>query len=232
MESSTSSIPLQISADGIVTTRESSQIPTQPNLQTFIQNVAALKNTPIGRVVPTTVSDSTGNTVRAIVPHHLEEDEVIQDDVAKEEAIETVATEISEVINSVEEEEEQKRVLKRSGEEIARDSPKIYQKRVKLQRFFLGYVDEDGQDYQPPYFPPQDGNGNQFQFQQQFADGQYQHAIMIGEDGQQILTEEGGTRIIVGKQRQLHRDARRSFANRGRSTSDYDERVDERLDRK
>ena len=102
MESSTSSIPLQISADGIVTTRESSQIPTQPNLQTFIQNVAALKNTPIGRVVPTTVSDSTA-TVRAIVPHHLEEDEVIQDDVAKEEAIETVATEISEVINSVEE---------------------------------------------------------------------------------------------------------------------------------
>jgi len=70
---------------------------------------------------------------------------------------------------------------------------------VKLQRFFLGYVDEEGQDYQPPYFPPQDGNGNQFQFQQQFADGQqYQHAIMIGEDGQQILTEEGGTRIIVG----------------------------------
>jgi len=106
MESSTSSIPLQISADGIVTTRESSQIPTQPNLQTFIQNVAALKNTPIGRVVPTTVSDSTGSTatVRAIVPHHLEEDDdVIQDDVAKEEAIETVATEISEVINSVEE---------------------------------------------------------------------------------------------------------------------------------
>ncbi|CAG5105275.1 Oidioi.mRNA.OKI2018_I69.chr1.g1983.t2.cds [Oikopleura dioica] len=61
------------------------------------------------------------------------------------------------------------------------------------------YVDEEGNDYQPPYFPPQDGNGNQFQFQQQFADGQqYQHAIMIGEDGQQILTEEGGTRIIVG----------------------------------
>ena len=86
-------------------------------------------------------------------------------------------------------------------------------------------MDEEGQVYQPPYFPPQDGNGNQFQFQQQFGDGQqYQHAIMIGEDGQQILTvkyfikkklnyllilaqiayfqnffqEEGGTRIIVG----------------------------------
>lgn len=101
-------------------------------------------------------------------------------------------------------EEEGKRGVKRAGEEIEKDSPKIYQKRVKLQRFFLGYfscelnsfsykifryVDEEGNDYQPPYFPPQDGNGNQFQFQQQFADGQqYQHAIMIGEDGQQILT--------------------------------------------
>ena len=97
----TSTIPLQISADGIVTTRESSQIPTQPNLQTFIQNVAALKHTPTTRV---TVSESTdSSTVTAIVPHRLEEDETIPDDVAKEEAIETVATEISEVINAVEE---------------------------------------------------------------------------------------------------------------------------------
>jgi hypothetical protein len=105
----TSTIPLQISAEGIVTTRESSQIPTQPNLQTFIQNVAALKDAPHGlvqaaRVVPTTTTVSASSaTVRAVVPHHLEEDETIPDDVAKEEAIETVATEISEVINAVEE---------------------------------------------------------------------------------------------------------------------------------
>ncbi|CBY31100.1 unnamed protein product [Oikopleura dioica] len=153
-----------------------------------------------GRIIQVELTnpDGTSNGVQQVLVYEPtgEQGETNEINVDKKTVILPTTGIFSELFIS---EEEQKRVLKRSGEEIARDSPKIYQKRVKLQRFFLGYVDEEGQDYQPPYFPPQDGNGNQFQFQQQFADGQqYQHAIMIGEDGQQILTEEGGTRIIVG----------------------------------
>ncbi|CAG5105277.1 Oidioi.mRNA.OKI2018_I69.chr1.g1983.t1.cds [Oikopleura dioica] len=191
----TTTIPIKIAPQAAIVTTSVSAQPLNMDLTraAYIQGVATVKDAPqalVASVLPTTSLPQP--VQRVIVP--LEEN-----DVAKtEEGVETVASEISEVINAVEE-EEGKRGVKRTGEEIEKDSPKIYQKRVKLQRFFLGYVDEEGNDYQPPYFPPQDGNGNQFQFQQQFADGQqYQHAIMIGEDGQQILTEEGGTRIIVG----------------------------------
>ena len=73
-------------------------------MQTFIQGVAALKDAPRGivaRVLPSITSRS-----QVIVPHHLEDDDVLPDDVAKSEeadGVEHVATEISEVINAVEE---------------------------------------------------------------------------------------------------------------------------------
>lgn len=67
-------------------------------------------------------------------------------------------------------------------------------------------MDEDGQDYQPPYFPPpQFEQGGQYQFHATSSngDGFTQQAILINEDGQQILEDDGSqtngqTRIIVG----------------------------------
>lgn len=69
------------------------------------------------------------------------------------------------------------------------------------------FVDEDGQDYQPPYFPPpQFEQGGQYQFHSTTnnGDGTFsQQAIMINENGEQILEDENGqptsgTRILVG----------------------------------
>ena len=68
-------------------------------------------------------------------------------------------------------------------------------------------MDEDGQDYQPPYFPPpQFEQGGQYQFHSTTnnGDGTFsQQAIMINENGEQILEDENGqptsgTRILVG----------------------------------
>ena len=71
------------------------------------------------------------------------------------------------------------------------------------------YVDAEGNDYQPPYFPPpqfEQQNGQYTTFQQDGQDGQFsQQAIIMNEDGQELLEEidENGQpqqqrQIIVG----------------------------------
>ena len=80
----------------------------------------------------------------------------------------------------------------------------VFSAKVKI---YFRFVDEDGQDYQPPYFPPpQFEQQGQYQFHTQSSngEGQYtQQAIIMSEDQQMV--EEGGaqgqngqTRIIVG----------------------------------
>ena len=55
------------------------------------------------------------------------------------------------------------------------------------------YVDAEGNDYQPPYFPPpqfEQQNGQYATFQQEGQDGQFtQQAIIMNEDGQELLEE-------------------------------------------
>ena len=74
---------------------------------------------------------------------------------------------------------------------------------------YFRYVDAEGNDYQPPYFPPpqfEQQNGQYTTFQQDGQDGQFsQQAIIMNEDGQELLEEidENGQpqqqrQIIVG----------------------------------
>ena len=80
-------------------------------------------------------------------------------------------------------------------------------KNIEALQTFFRFVDEDGQDYQPPYFPPPQFEQGQYQFHAASGngDGQFtQQQIIINEDGQQILEDDGNngangqTRIIVG----------------------------------
>ena len=69
-------------------------------------------------------------------------------------------------------------------------------KKIKIN---LRYVDEEGNDYQPPYFPPPqfEQQSGQYQFHQSGSgqDGQFaQGTIMMQEDGQEMLE---GNRITV-----------------------------------
>ena len=63
---------------------------------------------------------------------------------------------------------------------------------LKLTVLFR-YVDAEGNDYQPPYFPPpqfEQQNGQYATFQQEGQDGQFtQQAIIMNEDGQELLEE-------------------------------------------
>ena len=73
--------------------------------------------------------------------------------------------------------------------------------RPKILKIILisRYVDEEGNDYQPPYFPPPqfEQQSGQYQFHQSGSgqDGQFaQGTIMMQEDGQEMLE---GNRITV-----------------------------------
>jgi len=92
--------------------------------------------------------------------------------------------------------------------DVKHDCDESEPKKFKLCKI-VGYVDADGNDYQPPYFPPpqfEQQNGQYATFQQEGQDGQFtQQAIIMNEDGQELLEEidENGQgqqqrQIIVG----------------------------------